>query len=355
MEWLNYHHLHYFWVVSREGTITKAAEVLHLTQPTISEQLKTFEASLGEDLFDRSGRRLALTDTGRLVYRYADEIFSLGQELQDTLAGRPSGRPTKLRVGFSDVVPKLVLHRLIEPALRMREPAVQVVCREDKTERLLAELSVSDLDLVIADAPLAGQARVRAFNHLLGECGVTFFATAKHTRGHRREFPASLDGAPLLLPTENTAVAVARGPREEARFRVRSSAGRSPRSCPTAPRLRRNLLPSAPPASCGEGGRSSNPGMETSGARRRDAFRAPGRSSFRGGSLSLPLSIRGAKYFAPTGESSWPVAVRAGIGPEHAADDSPHQRRQRQNSVPAVAVSSEVSSQKSPFQKKGAP
>lgn len=204
MDWLNYHHLHYFWVVSREGTITKAAEVLRLTQPTISEQLKTFEASLGEELFDRSGRRLTLTDTGRLVLRYADDIFALGQELQDTLAGRPSGRPTKLRVGFSDVVPKLVLHRLIEPALRMRDPTVQVVCREDKTERLLAELSVSDLDLVIADAPLAGQARVRAFNHLLGECGVTFFATAKHARAHRREFPASLDGAPLLLPTENT-------------------------------------------------------------------------------------------------------------------------------------------------------
>lgn len=203
MQWLNYHHLLYFWVVAKEGTVTKAAQTLRLAQPTISEQLKTFETNLDQKLFDRSGRRLVLTETGQLVFRYADEIFRLGRELQDTLAGRPSGAPSKLRVGVSDVVPKLVLHRLLEPALRM-EGGVQVVCREDKTERLLAELAVSDLDLVIADAPLGGQARVRAFNHLLGECGVSFFAVAELARKHRGEFPSSLDDAPLLLPTDNT-------------------------------------------------------------------------------------------------------------------------------------------------------
>ncbi len=203
MQWMNYHHLLYFWTVAKEGTVTRAAEVLRLTQPTVSEQIKTFEAALEEQLFDRSKRRLTLTDAGRVVFRYADEIFQLGQELQDTLAGRPSGRPSKLRVGVSDVVPKLVLHRLLEPALRMEEP-VQIICREDKTERLLAELSVSDLDLVLADAPLAGQARVRAFNHLLGECMVSFFAVPELARAHRKQFPASLDGAPLLLPTDNT-------------------------------------------------------------------------------------------------------------------------------------------------------
>ncbi len=203
MDWVNYHHLLYFWVVAKEGTVTKAAEVLRLRQPTVSEQLKNLEESLGEQLFDRSRRRLTLTDSGRLVYRYADEIFRLGQELKDTLAGRPTGRPSKLRVGVSDAVPKLVLHRLLEPALRMEEP-VQLVCREDKTDRLLADLSVSDLDLVLTDAPLAGKARVRAFNHLLGECGVSFFAVADLAKAHRKEFPASLDGAPLLLPTDNT-------------------------------------------------------------------------------------------------------------------------------------------------------
>ncbi|HHH28197.1 MAG TPA: transcriptional activator NhaR [Polyangiaceae bacterium] len=203
MDWINYHHLLYFWVVAKEGTVTRAAEVLRLRQPTVSEQLKTFEGALGEQLFDRSRRRLSLTESGRLVYRYADEIFRLGQELQDTLAGRPSGRPAKLRVGVSDVVPKLILHRLLEPALRMDEP-VQIVCQEDKTDRLLAELSVSDLDLVLADSPLGGKARVRAFNHLLGECGVAFFAVDKLARAHRRQFPASLDNAPMLLPTDNT-------------------------------------------------------------------------------------------------------------------------------------------------------
>ena len=199
----NYHHLLYFWVTAKEGTVTGAAEALRLRQPTVSEQLRTFEKALGEQLFDRTRRQLTLTNSGRLVYRYADEIFRLGQELQDTLAGRPGGRPAKLRVGVSDVIPKLILHRLLEPALQMEEP-VRLVCREDKTDRLLADLSVSDLDLVVADSPLGGHARVRAFNHLLGECGVTWFAVEKLANAHRARFPASLDGAPMLLPTDNT-------------------------------------------------------------------------------------------------------------------------------------------------------
>lgn len=203
MHTFNYHHLLYFYTVAREGTITEAAKVLGLTQPTVSEQLRTFEESLGEALFDRSRRRLELTEVGRITLRYAEEIFDLGQELQDTLAGHPSGRPSKLRIGVSDVVPKLVLHRLMEPALRMDEP-VQLICREDKTDRLLAELSIMDLDLVLCDSPLAGQARVRAFNHLLGECGVSFFAVGPLARRHRARFPHSLDRAPLLLPTGNT-------------------------------------------------------------------------------------------------------------------------------------------------------
>jgi len=203
MQSLNYHHLLYFWTVAKEGSVTKAAARLRLSQPTVSEQLRILEDALGEQLFDRSGRSLSLTETGRVAYRYADEIFRLGRELQDTLAGRPTGGPSKLRVGVSLVLPKLVLQRLLEPALRMEAP-VQIVCREDKTERLLAELSVSDLDLVIADAPLAGQARVRAFNHLLGECGVSFLGVPKLARGLRKQFPASLNGARFLLPTENT-------------------------------------------------------------------------------------------------------------------------------------------------------
>ncbi len=203
MHSLNYHHLRYFWTVAKEGTVTRAAKVLRLSQPTISEQIKTLEQQLGQDLFDRRGGRLSLTESGRIVFRYADDIFRLGAELKDTLSGHSSGRRTTLRVGMSDAIPKLIVHRLLESALRMDEP-VRIVCREDKTERLLAELSTSELDMVIADTPLAGQARVRAYNHLLGECGVNFYGTPALAKQYRAGFPQSLDDAPVLLPTENT-------------------------------------------------------------------------------------------------------------------------------------------------------
>ncbi|MCC6875133.1 MAG: transcriptional activator NhaR [Sandaracinaceae bacterium] len=203
MDWLNYHHLLYFHAVAREGTVTAAAAQLRLAQPTISGQIRALEEALGGELFVRSGRKLELTELGHVVYRYADEIFALGRELMETVRGRPTGRPARIIVGVSDVVPKLITHRLLEPALSMAEP-VHVVVREDKTERLLAELSVQGLDLVIADAPIAGQARVRAFNHLLGECGVSFFAAPRVAKELRGPVPRSLDGAPMLLPTEAT-------------------------------------------------------------------------------------------------------------------------------------------------------
>ena len=172
---LNYHHLLYFWTVAREGTVTRAAEVLGLRQPTVSEQLKTFEDTLGEQLFERRGRGLVLTDVGRVVFGYAESIFELGRELQDTLAGRAEKRPAKLQVGVSDVLPKLVLRRLLAPALRM-DPPVQIVCREDKTDKLLAELALSDLDLVLADAlshrAFDDSAAIRA-NSILETLGLT--------------------------------------------------------------------------------------------------------------------------------------------------------------------------------------
>jgi len=203
MEWLNYHHLLYFWVVAREGSVTRASEHLGLAQPTVSCQLKALEDSLGEKLFSRVGRRLVLTDVGRVVYRYAEEIFSLGRELQDTLKDRPTGRPMRLTVGIADAVPKLVAHRLLLPALSLPEP-VHVVCREDKPERLLAELSVHALDLVLSDAPVAPGVMVKAYSHLLGETEIAIFGTEPLAAAHRRGFPRSLDGAPMLLPTENT-------------------------------------------------------------------------------------------------------------------------------------------------------
>jgi LysR family transcriptional activator of nhaA len=203
MSWLNYHHLLYFWTVARAGSIVAACAQLHLTQPTISGQLRCLEETLGAKLFVRAGRNLALTDTGRLVFRYADEIFTLGRELQDTLLGRPAGRPLRLIVGIADTLPKLVAYRLIEPALGLPEP-VQVVCEQGKPEQLLAQLALHTLDVVLTDGPVGAGTGIRAFSHLLGECGVSFFGTARLASVYRRGFPRSLDGAPMLLPAENT-------------------------------------------------------------------------------------------------------------------------------------------------------
>ena len=198
MAWLNYHHLHYFWVVAREGSIARASGQLHLAQPTISGQLHALEEALGEKLFTRVGRNLVLTEVGRVVFRYADEIFTLGRELMDTLQGHPTGRPLRLVVGVTDVLPKLIAYRLLEPALHLATP-VHIICREGKLDRLLAELVVYELDVVLSDAPSGTLNRVRAFNHLLGECGVSLFGTAQLATQYRPGFPGSLHGAPFLL------------------------------------------------------------------------------------------------------------------------------------------------------------
>lgn len=204
MEWLNYHHLLYFWAVAREGGLAPAGRVLRLSHATLSAQIHALEDSLGAKLFQRQGRRLALTDTGRTVYRYADEIFALGRELVDVVKGRPTGRPARLNVGVADVLPKLVVKRVLDAALALHEP-VHLLCHEDSHERLLARMSLHELDIVIADAPVPPGSRVRAFSHLLGESGITFYGARKLAR-LRKQFPRSLDGAAMLLPSESTAL-----------------------------------------------------------------------------------------------------------------------------------------------------
>ena len=199
MDWLNYHHLLYFWTVAREGGLAAASKRLHLAQPTISTQLRQLEERLGVRLFDRSGRRLQLTEAGKLALRYADDIFGLGRELVDALQDRPGG-PLRLVVGVTDTVHKVVAYRLIEPALRL-PGGVRVECPGDKLDRLLARLAGHQLDLILSDAPLPPQSDVKAFNHPLGHSGVTLFAAAPLAARLRRGFPRSLDGAPFLLPT----------------------------------------------------------------------------------------------------------------------------------------------------------
>jgi LysR family transcriptional activator of nhaA len=203
MDWLNYHHLLYFHTVAKEGSVSRAAKSLRLAQPTLSGQIRKLEEAFDEKLFARSGRHLVLTEMGQLVFRYADEIFTIGRELTDTLRGRPSGRPSRLVVGIADVVPKLITARLLEIALELPDP-VQISCHEGKSERLLADLALHGFDLVITDAPLPTHLSVKAYNHPLGETPVTFFGTREVAGRYRRRFPKSLEGAPMLLPTPNT-------------------------------------------------------------------------------------------------------------------------------------------------------
>jgi LysR family transcriptional activator of nhaA len=204
MEWLNYHHLLYFWTVAHEGGLAGASRVLRLTPPTLSGQIRLLEESLGEKLFDRSGRRLVLTEVGTEVYRYADEIFALGRELMASVQGRPVHRVPRLRVGVVDVLPKLVVRRLLDPVTDTREPVI-VTCYEDRYERLLAELSRHALDLVLADSPLPPGIGVRAFTHVLGETDVTVFGAPRYAE-LRRGFPRSLEGAPFLLPLPDSSL-----------------------------------------------------------------------------------------------------------------------------------------------------
>lgn len=205
MRAINYNHLYYFWTVVKEGGVGRAAEVLHLTPQTISGQLRLLESQLGGKLFTRAGRKLLLTDTGRLAFNYADDMFRLGAEMKETLEGRRRGQPVHFSVGIVDVVPKAIAYRLLEPALHMPEP-VHIVCREGKLDALLADVAEHKLDMVLADSPIGAAAAANAFNHLLGECGITFFAAHKLAPRYRRRFPHALRDAPMLLPAINTAL-----------------------------------------------------------------------------------------------------------------------------------------------------
>lgn len=200
---LNYLHLRHFWTVAREGGVTAAARKLYVSQPTVSAHVRELERLLGQKLLARAGRGVALTEAGRAVYRQADEIFSLSRDLIDAAGGRSVGGAPRLAVGVAMVVPKLIAYRILEPALRLPEP-VRLECREDSPERLVSELALFELDLVLADAPIGPTVKVRAYNHLLGECGVSVLGTASLAAAHRRGFPSSLDGAPFLVSRDNS-------------------------------------------------------------------------------------------------------------------------------------------------------
>ncbi len=201
MRHLNYNHLHYFWTVAREGSIAKASEVLHITPQTISGQLKLLEDSVGSALFQRKGRGLMLTDTGQIVHLYADEIFSLGAELSQRLKSKEPGKSLELNVGVVFSIAKLIAYRILEPVLELEDP-VRVICHEGNLEKLLGDLAVHKLDLILSDRPLPPGLHVKAYNHVLGNSTISFFAERKLAKSFRKNFPTSLDNAPMLMPVK---------------------------------------------------------------------------------------------------------------------------------------------------------
>jgi LysR family transcriptional activator of nhaA len=203
---MNYKHLYYFWWVAKAGGVVKAGEQLHVTPHTISGQIGILEDDLGTPLFAKRGRNIELTDAGKLAFGYAQDIFALGSELEESLRNyQAGGRPIEFRVGVADAVPKTIAYRLIEPATRLPEP-VRIVCRESKLESLLAQLATHRLDLVIATAPIPPSVSVRAYNHRLGESGTSFFAAGRLLKSLKGKFPACLNGAPALVPSVDVAV-----------------------------------------------------------------------------------------------------------------------------------------------------
>ena len=205
MEWLNCHHLRYFWTTAKEGSLARAAAKLRVSQPSISGQIRELEAAFGEKLFRRAGRNNVLTDAGHVVFGYADEIFALGAEMMNAVRQRPGSRTLRLYVGVADSFPKLVTNEILKPVFTLPQE-VHAICREGKMEDLLAQLAAHRLDIVLADEPPASNTNFRVFNHPLGETGTTFLAEEKLAAKLKRRFPASLQDAPALLPTENTAL-----------------------------------------------------------------------------------------------------------------------------------------------------
>ncbi|HNE14824.1 MAG TPA: transcriptional activator NhaR [Rhodocyclaceae bacterium] len=202
---LNFKHLHYFLAVAKYGGVNRAAERLHLTPQTLSGQIGQFEQRLGTSLFHREGRRMELSSTGKLALSYAEEIFHVSAELEALLRGGPQDPAIPFRVGIADVVPKSIAHQLLAPVLTLAEP-IRLICREDRLERLLADLAIHRLDMVLADRPMPPGLDVKGYSHPLGECGVAFFATPDLAARLGKDFPACLDGAPMLVPGEDSAL-----------------------------------------------------------------------------------------------------------------------------------------------------
>lgn len=198
---LNYKHLYYFWVVAREGSMAKAAQLLHLAPQTISGQLSQFEEDIRTSLFQKQGRSLVLTESGQTVLRYATEIFQLGEELQEVLQDTKAGRKQRLVIGILDSIPKAIAYKILEPALKLGRD-LTFSCIEGNLEKLVAQLAVNSVDVVLSDAPISAQYNVKTYSHYLGESTTSFFASPYRAANYRKNFPRCLHGAPMLMPAD---------------------------------------------------------------------------------------------------------------------------------------------------------
>ena len=201
-EFLNYHHLRYFWTVATEGSLRRASEKLRVSQPSMCTQIKLLEASLGETLFRPSGRSLVLTEFGQLVHGYAEEIFTLGGEILRATKQAPGVRALRLHVGIVDSFPKLMSYDVLRPVLD-HVPQVQLTCHEGKLADLVSQLNTHRLDVVLSDEPASPGMAGKVFNHLIGSSEITFCAMPGLAKTLKGRFPRNLDGAPALLPTQN--------------------------------------------------------------------------------------------------------------------------------------------------------
>ena len=200
---LNYQHFYYFWIVAKSGTIKRASARLRLSQPTISSQIAAFEKSIGSQLFHKDGRRLMLTDAGRHIFEYAEQIFRLGEELTSSIHDRALANRSRLSVGVVNSLPKLVVYQLLKPVFGL-DQSFQMHCYEDKRDRLLAELTLHGVDLVLSDAPVTSANGSRVYNHLIAQSSISVFGSPAIAGRYRSGFPLSLNRAPLLMQTTNT-------------------------------------------------------------------------------------------------------------------------------------------------------
>lgn len=203
MKWLNYQHLYYFWCIVTYGGVTKASEKLRLSQPTVSAQIKSLEEMLGDKLFKKQGRELVLSDTGTVVFEYAEKIFSLGTELLEVLEGKEITHTKEFKIGIADVIPKTLAFKIIKPVFKEFDN-VKVVCLEDKSDTLLAELAVGGIDLVISDQAIPSHIKVKGYSHLLGASDISFLGSAQFKKQYKKGFPQSLQNAPMLIPSEES-------------------------------------------------------------------------------------------------------------------------------------------------------